>query len=134
MIGEDAFFDLYIEPTMKTYIAHRLEGIARSYFARKIIDHTYTDIYDIGTYWYDDAESRENGEFDCVLRHVDSYSFYEVKLQNHPMTKSECDHERKQVEKRTGSIRINRIGFISSSGYLFKDDSYDLLTLQDLYR
>lgn len=57
---------------------------------------------DFGSYWYDDPETRTNGEFDCVIRRSgEKYDFYEVKYFNRPMTLEEC-------EKESGQIRTVR--------------------------
>ncbi len=134
MIGEDAFYDLYILPSLDTFISHRFEEIAREYFQRLVRSGKRKGIYDIGTYWYDDPEKHINGEFDCVLKHKDTYSFYEVKYHRNPLDLNTCREEEQEVRRLAEEFGIEKIGFISSSGFRFHDDRYDLITAEDLYR
>ena len=132
-IGEESFYNLYILPSINTFISYRFEEIAREYFQRKVRDGEYNDVYDIGTYWYDDPVSHTNGEFDCVLKHKDSYSFYEVKYYTSAVDESLCVKEERQVRNLAGRMKIERIGFVSLSGFSFPSDSYDLITADRLY-
>ena len=88
---------------------------------------------DIGTYWFDDQKNHVNGEFDCVLKHPSSYSFYEVKYYHHKMTYPECKKEELEVRRLADDYTINNIGFISLSGFDFCSDEYDLIQADRLY-
>ena len=46
------------------------------------------------------------------------YDFYECKFYDSPMTKDECDLEKRQLEQIHG-IRVSEIGFVSTSGFNF---------------
>ncbi len=134
MIGEEAFYDLYILPSLDTFISHRFEEIAREYFQRIVKNGKKSGIYDIGTYWYDDPVKHVNGEFDCVLKHKDTYSFYEVKYHRNPLDLNTCREEEKEVRRLAEEFGIEKIGFICSSGFAFSDEKYDLITAEDMYR
>ena len=93
----------------------------------------YRNIDDFGSYWYDDAENKTNGEFDCVIKHdTDKYDFYECKFYKDPMKYEECLHEQEQLQNIQG-ISINQIGFVCSGGFDFNDDSYHLIDGDMLY-
>ena len=94
----------------------------------------YPDIEDFGSYWYDDPETKQNGEFDCVLkRSGDRYDFYECKYYDRPMTLEECDKEKEQLEKIQG-IDVSGIGFVCSGGFSFDDENrFDLIDGAKLY-
>ena len=132
-IGEEAFYELYILPTLNTFISHRFEGICKEYFQRMAKEKQFSNVYDIGTYWYDDPIRHENGEFDCVLKHKKSYSFYEVKYYKEPISIDICQKEAEEVYNLADEFSIEKIGFICSSGFDFKSDEYDLITGEELY-
>lgn len=132
-IGEDAFYDLYIAPGLKHYISHRFEEIAREYFSRKIRSGRLTGVYDVGTFWYDDPKKKTNGEFDCVLKHDKSYSFYEVKYYENPFSSKDAAVEEEQLKALSNIINIEKIGFICSSGFDFVSSTYELINGAELY-
>ena len=90
-------------------------------------------MYDIGTYWYDDPANLKNGEFDCVLKHKDAYSFYEVKYNENPLDEKLCAKEEMEVKNLAGQMKINKIGFIALSGFDFQSQDYDLIDAEELY-
>ena len=132
-IGAEAFYDLYIAPSLNSFISYRFEDIARQYFQRKVKQGKLKDVYDIGTYWYDDPINKKNGEFDCVLKHRDSYSFYEVKYYESPLEEQLCAKEEKEVRDLTNQMKIGIIGFIALSGFDFQSQNYDLICAEELY-
>ena len=133
-IGEEAYYDLYIQPTLTNYISHRFEEIAREYFSRLSKQKPSLGIYDIGTYWYDIPSNKQNGEFDCVLQKKDSYDVYEVKYYVKPLSKKEALEELKQVKKISDSMNIDKLGFVCLSGFDFKDNSFELINGENLYQ
>lgn len=132
-IGEKQFYLQYIAPSIGEFIARRFDEIARQYFERKARAGGLPGIEDIGTYWYDDARARINGEFDCVLKFKESWSFYECKFWDKPLSKSVCDQEAAQVHRIPGLASAG-VGFVSVRGYDFKSEEYDLIDGEDLYR
>lgn len=131
-IGAEAYYDLYIEPTLEQFISRRFEALARQYFARQIRFGGRRDILDYGTLWYDDPKTRTNGEFDGVLLTPDGYDFYECKYLRRPMSRKRCDEEAEQIRSIPGTP-CHRIGFICSAGFAFETDKYILLTGKQLY-
>ncbi len=132
-IGEQAFYDLMLRPSIDTFLSYRFEEIAKEYFRRMARRGNITGVYDIGTYWYDDPAEKKNGEFDCVLKHKKTYSFYEVKTYKEPLCRSICEAEEKEVRSLAEPFDIEKIGFISLSGFDFSSDKYDLIPAEKMY-
>ncbi len=132
-IGEKAFYINYIEPTIKSFISHRFEEIAREYFSRLSRNGVLKNVTDIGTYWYDISEIKKNGEFDCVLKQKKSYSVYEIKYYSKPLSEIEANKEYKQIMEIKELDNIKNVGFICLSGFSFKNRLYDLISGEDLF-
>ena len=116
-IGEEQFFNNAIEPSLTQYVSRRLEGITLQYFNRMALLGRYPDIEEYGCYWYDDPQTKTNGEFDCVLkRNGENYDFYECKYYDRPMSLDECTMEKEQLKKIRG-IQVSGIGFVCSGGF-----------------
>ncbi len=105
------------------------------YFHRMAVQGKYADIEDFGSYWYDDPETKSNGEFDCVIKRTgELYDFYECKYFDRPMTLEECEQEREQL-KRMHGIEVSGIGFICAGGFDFeKKSDYILIDGKELYQ
>ena len=131
--GASSFFNSKIKTTLNTFISYRFEGIANQYFMRLARSGLLSDVEDFGSYWYDDKETSTNGQFDCVLKEKNGYDFYEVKFYQKPMTINECEKEEQQVRSLCG-MNCNKVGFICSSGFDFKDKKYDLIDDKKLYK
>ena len=132
-LGEDAFYDAYIAPSLNQFVSRRFEDIARQYFGRIIRSGARRDILDYGTLWYDDPVAQTNGEFDCALQTAEGFELYECKFYEKPMTKQECEQEEAQMRHVPG-IHCAGVGFICSAGFSFEEDGFILLTGEDLYR
>lgn len=131
-LGEEAYYRLYIQPSVSEFISRRFESIVIQYFQRQVRSGKITDVYDIGSYWYDDPGKHQNGEFDCVLKKKSGYDMIECKYYQKPMTLTECKKEEKQVLS-IPDMNIESIGFVCSSGFDFTSDQYHLITGKDLY-
>ena len=128
-IGEEQFYGRNIETILGQYISRRLEGITLQYFHRMSLLGKYPDIEDFGGYWYDDPETKTNGEFDCVIKRTgEHFDFYECKYFDRPMTEAECRQEKRQLENIKG-ISVSNIGFVCTGGFDF--DSTDEFILVD---
>lgn len=130
--GSDEFFNIYIKDSLETFVSYRFENIAFQYFIRLAKAGKLTSSRDFGQYWYNDKESKTNGEFDLVVEKSSSYDVYEVKFYKERMTKENADEEAGKI-KRIKGIPLGRIGFISSSGFDFEDESYILISGEDIY-
>ena len=103
------------------------------YLRRNASDIEGCPVLDIGRYWYDNPETKENGEFDTVIQLRDYYRFYEVKFLSRPMSRSEIESEADKIRKVKGLGNI-RIGFASINGFAAgSSDDYILITGDDLY-
>jgi AAA+ ATPase superfamily predicted ATPase len=67
ILGPNVFYDEYIKDSINTYVSHRFEDICRSYFSIQVKNGNLKGIRNIGTYYYDDSVSKQNGEFDVAL-------------------------------------------------------------------
>ena len=74
--GENYFYKNYIEKSINTFISLRVENIAVQYFSHLVRIGKRQNILDVGSYWYDDRKNKKNGQFDCVLKENDGYTFY----------------------------------------------------------
>lgn len=132
-LGEDAYYFQFIEPSLEEFISRRLEDIACQYFSRQVKSGRIRDVYDIGSYWYDDPLRKKNGEFDCVLKRKKGYDFYECKFYTKPMSLGECRKEEAQVRAIPG-LDCDSIGFVCTASFDFADSDYQLIDGEDLYR
>ncbi len=132
-IGENAFYDQMIAPSIHEFISRRFEDIVNQYFQREVKFGRMQGILDIGSFWYDDPVTRRNGEFDCVLKRKDGYDFYECKYYKKPMNLNECEKEVEQI-CALKSIPVLRIGFVSLSGFSFESDKYHLISGEELFQ
>ena len=131
--GEETFFYTYISNSLKTFISLRFEGIVNQYFVRQAHVGNLQNVLDFGCFWYDDAKLGKNAQYDCVLKTEQGYDFYEVKYFENPMTLIDCEKEENQI-KQMKEIACNKIGFVSSSGFAFSSDKYDLITGEELFK
>jgi len=132
-IGAEAYYKLYIQKSLRTFIAHRFEELGREYFSRRVKAGKLQGVYDIGTFWYDVPKQKLNGEFDCVLRLEEGYAFYEVKYYARPMTLSEMEQEAEQVKRLAGFVEVQEIGFISLNGFMAQSEGYKQVSVKDIY-
>ena len=132
VVGEDAVFRTRILPSLDTFISYRFEEIVRSFFSRMARKGMLPGIMDIGTYWYDDRSTRQNGEFDCVLEFMDGYDVYEVKYLRREMSRAEADEEASKI-RNIRDFKPRHIGFVSIDGFDFHDRDFSLVTGNDLF-
>ena len=133
-IGEEQYYNLNIEQSLEQFVGRRLEGIALQYFHRLAVSGKRTDMEDFGSYWYDDPETKTNGEFDCVIKRTgELYDFYECKYFDRPMKREECEQEKEQLRHIKG-ISVSGIGFICTGGFAFENNGdFALVDGEDLY-
>ncbi len=97
MLGAEAFFEEYIEPSLVTFISHRFEDVCRTYFSLQIRSRKLKGVLNIGTYYYDDSSTRTHGEFDVVLQRKDVFDIYEVKYLVTPMTQKQMQEKIRHI-------------------------------------
>ena len=132
MLGAEAFYENYIEKSLITFIAHRFEEIARTFFSLQVKDGKHKGVYRIGTYYYDDSETKTNGEFDVVLQRKDNYDIYETKYYSEQLALKEMREEEKQIKAIKG-IAVGKVGFISVHGFEEISPEYDCICGEELY-
>ncbi len=131
-LGPDAFYDLYVSPSLSEFISRRFEEIVNQYFERRIKQGKMKNVFDIGSFWYDDPQTKTNGEFDCVIKTSSGYEFYECKFYQNPMSAEECQKEIAQLNNLKG-ISFNKASFVCSAGFSFDSKDYILITGDDLF-
>lgn len=132
MLGAEAFYEEYIEGSLVTFISHRFEDIARTYFSLCVKARKMRGVSNIGTFYYDDSVAKKNGEFDVVLERKDAYDIYEVKYYSSPMRLSEMKKEATQVRAIKG-LQVGTIGFIATAGYEEIVSDFDCIDVEDMY-
>ena len=132
MLGAEAFYEEYIEESLVTFISHRFEEIARTYFSLCVQSGKIRGVSNIGAFYYDDSTTKTNGEFDVVLEHKGVYDIYEVKYYTSPMRLKEMQKEENQVCAIKG-LQVGKIGFIATAGYEQTPDKYDCISVENLY-
>jgi len=132
VLGAEAFYDEYIERSVITFISRRFEEQCRVFFSLQVKCGRLRGVSDIGTYRYDDAESRKNGEFDVVLARKNKYDVYEVKYYSGPLTEKDMEAEANKIKNVKG-LTLGNIGFISASGFDTESKEYDLISGEQIY-
>ncbi len=132
MLGAEAFYDGYVEPSVTSFISRRFEEQCRVFFSLQVKRGRIRGVTDIGTYWYDDSSSRQSGEFDAVLARRDRYDIYEVKYHKDPMTEKEIEEEADKIRNVRG-LAPGRIGFVSATGFTAEPEGYDLISGEEIY-
>lgn len=132
MLGAEAFYEEYVETAITTFISHRFEEIARTYFSLLIKERKLRGISNIGTFYYDDSITKTNGEFDVVLERKGIYDIYEIKYYSSPLQLKEMLKEAEQVNSIKG-LQIGKIGFIATAGYEETPDEFDCISAEELY-
>lgn len=132
LIGAEAFYYSYIEPSIDTFISHRFEEISRNYFSLCAKCGRLDQVKNIGTYWYDDAAAHTNGEFDVVVERQGSYDIYEAKYYRNPLPVQLLHREAEKIRNLKG-LNVGSIGFISANGYEMTDTAFELIDGEMLY-
>ncbi len=117
MLGAEAFYEEYIEPSVVTFISYRFEDICRTYFSWQVQSRKMRGVLNIGTYYYDDPKKKRNGEFDVVLQRREAFDVYEAKYFESPMTQQQMHKEIKQISEIEG-LPVGKIGFVSVNGFV----------------
>ncbi len=132
MLDAEAFYDNYVEPSITTFISHRFEEIARTFFSLQVKAGKRSGIFRIGTYYYDDSSTKTNGEFDIVLQRKDSFDVYEVKYYSKQLSLKEMQLEEEQI-RNIKELKVGKIGFISVSGFEELSSEYECISGEELY-
>ena len=132
VLGPEAFYEEYVKQSLLTFVSHRFEEIARTYFSLRAKSGKLNGVTNIGTYYYDDSETKTNGEFDVALERRDIYDIYEVKYHSSPLGIGEMKKEAEQI-KRIKGLQIGKIGFVSVSGFDADASGFDIVTGNELY-
>jgi AAA+ ATPase superfamily predicted ATPase len=134
MNAED-FYETYIAQDFETkFVPAAFERIARQYLIRKNKAGAIKPPFlAIGSYWYDDPKTKQNGQFDVVGKKEKGYVFYEVKFREKPLADNLIQEEAAQILKT--HLPVASLGFFSRSGYALKKSyPYIFYTLEDLYK
>ena len=116
LIGPNAFYEKYIKESLTTFLSYRFEEIVRTYLSIQVKKGNLENIYNIGTYYYDDQINKKNGEFDVALECKDGFDIIEVKFLKDKLKNSVIENEIKQIND-IKEIKILNIGFASINGF-----------------
>lgn len=126
-LGEKRFYELFVAPSIGTFLSRRFEGIVKSYFSESIKRGGGQDIVDIGTYLYD------NNEYDCVLSKADgTHEIFEAKYYAKPMRREEMEKEIEQIKAIKG-LNVARIGFVCNAGFRERLPGVSYIEMSDLF-
>ena len=130
--SSSTYFEHFIEPSLDTFVSFRFESIAAEWFSILSKTGKRNDILKIGSYWYNDAKSRKNGEFDVALETKDGYEIYECRFLEKPASTALVANEK---NKACGIVGLNasRFGMISSAGFEAPVDGVIEISGDDLY-
>ena len=131
-LGEQAYFDSEVAPSIARFANRRFEDVALQYFRRLARAGRLEGVHDMGTYWYDDPKTKTNGKLECVLDRGDALDFFECKRFARPMTRAECEAEERQVRAVPGAA-VGGVGFVCTGGFDFEETSYELISGADLF-
>lgn len=130
--GPEVFYSQIVEPRLDEFISHRFESLVKEYFSRAVrTGNEDPQIEEVGTYWYDDRITGRNGEFDCALKKGNFYTILEVKLLMDKMSLSLAKKEEEKI-RLIPDLPVERIGFVSLTGFDFENSEYKLITGEDL--
>lgn len=135
VMDPDVFFKRYIANDFETSYAPLIfETVCKQYLIRQNKLGLLQEPFElIGKYYYDDPETKSNGEFDVVTKDAAGFIFYEAKFRTSPITRELISKEIEQVEK-TG-FNCYKYGFFSRAGFSTEaNDNEIFIDLADLYR
>lgn len=133
MLGANAFYDAYVEPTLIEFISHRFEEICRDFFSLQAQAGRLPGVQNIGAYYYDDPVAKRNGEFDVALERHGSFELYEAKYYKAPLPLTEIHKELGQI-RAIRKFPVSTIGFIAANGFAATEPGYVYYTADDLYQ
>lgn len=135
VMNKNDFFDSFIKEDFYTmYIPKQFENICKEYLIKEnLAGKLETSFYKIGTYYYDDAINKTNGEFDVVTLDKNGYIFYECKYKEKPINNQIIYKEINQVI--SSGLYCYKYGFFSKNGFSEKTDASIIqYTLDDLFK
>ena len=116
LLGKDVFYERYIKRSINTFISHRFESIAKDFISIMVKQGKIEDVFNIGSYYYDDSINKKNGEFDLAIQTSKGFDIIEVKYLSNKVNKSIIIEEINQISQ-INEIKVNDYGFISINGF-----------------
>ena len=133
--SQDAFYSAFLESggRLREYISHCFERIARDYFRLLSLEGKRNDILRVGTYYYDDASRKRNGEFDVAMQKTNGkYAIAEVKYYapDHLFSILEMEKESQQI-KGIPDLQVDEILFVAT--YAETTPAHHVILAEDFY-
>ena len=129
------FYDNFIKDDLfKTYLPKKFEDVSKEYLIKSNLEYKINPIIlKIGTYFYNDAKSKTNREFDIVTLDKLGYISYECKYTNSKINNKIITEELNQTDNL--DIIFYKLGFISKEGFENDVDrnKYNCISLDDFY-
>lgn len=132
-LSPEQFYDEYIKNDFEQFlIPNVFEDVTKQYLTIKNKRNEINPPFSlIGTYWYDDAKTKTNVQFDVVTYDKLGYIFYEVKYTDSLLNKHIVNEEICQLGKF--NLNYHNLGFVSKTGFINVSSDYNLITLNDIY-
>ena len=115
-IGYKSYYERYIKDSIKTFISYGFERIVKDYLSIAVKNGYYQDIYNIGTYYFDDPINKTNGEYDIAIALKEGYDIIEAKFYSEPITQTLINKEDKHI-RNIEELDIKGHGFASINGF-----------------
>ena len=129
------FYNYFVKDNLETqYIPKMFENISKEFLIRASKKHYFEPvIFEIGTYFYDDAKSKKNVQLDIVTTDIAGYISYECKYTNSPVTFSIINEE--EYQNKISLLGVYKLGFISKSGFVegINKNLYNCFELKEFY-
>ena len=116
LLGPNAFFDRYIKDRLISFISLRFEDISKTFISLLVQQGKIKEIYNIGTYYYNNPVNKTNGEFDIAIQTNSGFDIIEVKFLKEKVNQAIINKEIAQI-KQINEIKIKDFGFISINGF-----------------
>ena len=127
LLGEERYYNEYIVKSIREFISRRFERVVRDYFSISLKKGLFNNVIGIGSYF------SSNNEFDCVLKKNDkTYAIYEAKYFSKPLSENIQIDEIDKIKSIKG-LKVNEIGFVSSSGYEKRIEGIKYIEFNDLF-
>ena len=97
LLGPNAFFDRYIKDRLISFIFLRFEDISKTFISLLVQQGKIKEIYNIGTYYYDNPVYKTNGEFDIAIQTNSGFDIIEVKFLKEKVNQAIINKEIAQI-------------------------------------
>ena len=126
------FYEVFIEKYLDDYVSSRFETICSQYLIRNFKNRNNKPLINIGRYWYNNRELKEDVEIDVCLEDSSGKIYiYECKWTNTLVTNKIMYNLIEKGKK----VNATNYGAFSKNGFSndLYNKSFDLITIDDLF-